>query len=342
MYHRLRQRLCPDIAVDLGTANTVVGVSRHGILLDEPSVVAVRQGGRQVLGRGGAVGRLAKQMIGRAPDGVVAVRPLHAGVVTDFELCETLLAYFLKKVGRQTLGLRPRVLLAVPASVTQVERQAVFAAADRAGAGRTYLIDDALAAGVGSGLPLAEPLASMICDLGAGTTEIAVLCLGEVAARESLRVGGDACDEAITTLLHNRFSLKVGPQTAERLKIELGSAAPLEQELTSEVGGLDALSGTPRKAVVTSEDVREVLADPLGRIESALRRVIERCPPELVSDLSDHGLVISGWHVVATRDRHTIGRVSGHSGAACAGTPPHRGPWSDGLPRRIPLVAGVS
>ena len=294
MYQRLRRQLCPDLGIDLGTANTVAGAVGAGIVFSEPSVVAVRHGTRQVLGRGTAVGKLARQMLGRTPDGVTAVRPLRAGVVTDFELAEALLRYFLQKAGRQGLGLRPRVILSVPAGVTQVERRAVFNAAERAGAGQVFLIDAARAASIGAGLPIAEPIASMICDLGGGTTEIAVLCLGDIVSGRSLRLGGDDFDEAIAESLRQNFALKIGPHTAERLKIELGSAAPLDEELTLEVGGLDAVSGAPRKAVITSEDVREAVAGLLGRIVTGLRAVIEGCPPELVADLADQGVLLCG------------------------------------------------
>jgi rod shape-determining protein MreB len=294
MYQRLRRRLCPDLAVDLGTANTLVGVAGEGVTLDEPSVVALRHGTRQVLGRGTAVGRLAKQMLGREPEGVTTVRPLRAGVVTDFELCEAMLRYFLGKAGRQPFGLRPRVVLTAPGGVTPVERRAVFNAAERAGAGQVFLLDEAFAAALGAGLPLTEPIASMVCDVGSGTTDAAVFSLGECVAGTSLRAGGDDMDAAVTEHVRRRYALKIGPQTAERLKIDLGSAAPLDDELTAEVGGLDAVSGVPRKAVVTSEDVREALGDVLTKIVAGLRSVVERCPPELVADLADQGIVLTG------------------------------------------------
>ena len=294
MINRLRQRLCPDLGVDLGTANTLVGAAGVGLTVDEPSVVAVRHGTRHVLGHGTAIGRLAKQMLGRTPDGMTAVRPLRGGVVTDFDLCEAMLRYFFRKAGRQPYGLRPRVVIAVPSGVTDVERRAVFNAAERAGAGQVFLIEEARAAGIGAGLPIAEPIASMICDVGGGTTEVAVLSLGEIVAGRSLRVGGDDMDEAVAEHVRRAFSLKVGPQTAERLKIELGSAAPLDEELAREIGGLDAVSGAPRKATLTSEDVREALRGPLDRIVAALRSVVEQCPPEIVADLADHGLTLVG------------------------------------------------
>jgi rod shape-determining protein MreB len=294
MIQRLRQQLCPDLAIDLGTASTRIAVAGEGIVLDEPSVVALRHGTRQVLGRGTAVGRLAKQMIGRTPEGVTAVQPIRAGVVADFEVCEAMLRYFLNKSGRQRLGLRSRVIVAASRGATPVEHRAVFNAAERAGAGEVFVLDKALAAGIGAGLPVAEPIASMLCDLGGGTTEIAVFSLGETVASKTIRLGGDAFDEAIAEYLRRQFAMIVGPRTAERLKHEFGSALPLDEELTEEIGGLDAVSGAPRKCVVTSEDIREALGDSLRRIVVGLRGTIEICPPEIASDLADNGLVLTG------------------------------------------------
>lgn len=301
MIQRLRQQFCPDLAVDLGTVSTRVVVAGSGIVLDEPSVVALRHGTRQVLGRGTAVGRLARQMLGRTPEGVTAVQPIRAGVVADFEVCEAMLRYFLGKAGRQRLGLRPRVIVTVSPGATPVERRAVFNATERSGAGEVLLIDKAFAAGIGSGLPVAEPIASMLCDLGGGTSEIAVFSLGETIASKSIRLGGDAFDEAITDYLRRHFAMIVGPHTAERLKREIGSALPLDEELTEEIGGLDAVSNAPRKCVLTSEDLREALRDPLHRIIAALRATIEQCPPEIVADLADHGLVLTGGGALLRR-----------------------------------------
>ncbi|MGC1272364.1 MAG: rod shape-determining protein [Planctomycetaceae bacterium] len=311
MFHRLRRQLCPDLAVDLGTANTLIGVAGEGITLDEPSVVALRHGTRQVLGQGTAVGRLARQMLGRTPEGVTAVRPVRAGVVTDFEVCEAMLRYFVRKAGRQSFGLRPRLIVAVPGGITPVERRAVFNSAERAGAGQVFLLDEAYAAGVGVGLPVTEPLASMVCDIGGGTTGIAVFSLGEIVAGKSLRLGGDDMDEAIVEYLRRSYALKIGLPSAERLKLELGSAAPLEQELTAEVGGLDAVSGVPRKAVVTSEDIRAALADSLERIVAGLRSVIEQCPTELVADLADRGVVLSGGGALLRQLDHRLSEELG-------------------------------
>lgn len=294
MLNRLRRWLCPDLAIDLGTANTLVSVQGRGVALDEPSVVALEKGTRRVLGKGAAVGKLARQMLGRTPDSITAVRPLKDGVITDYELCEAMLRYFIRKVGRQTAGLRPRVIIAVPGDITPVEKRAVFNSAERAGAGRVYLIEESRAASIGAGLPISEPVASMVCDIGGGTTEVAILSLGDVVAGHSIRVGGDEMDEAIVEYLKQRFSLRIGVQTAERLKIKIGSAFPLDEELTANVSGLDTVGGVPRKAVVTSEEIREALRTPLEAVLNCIKTVLERCKPELVADLADHGLVLTG------------------------------------------------
>jgi rod shape-determining protein MreB and related proteins len=294
MLSRFRQWMCPDLGIDLGTANTLVALQGEGIVIDEPSVVALQKGTRQVLGRGSAVGKLAKQMLGRTPDSITAVRPLKDGVITDFELCEAMLQYFIKKAVRQSRGLRPRVVIAVPGGITPVEKRAVFNSAERAGAGRVYLIEESKAASIGAGLPISEPMASMVCDIGGGTSEVAVLSLGEIVSSQSCRVAGDELDEAIIEYLKQHFSLRIGDQTAEQVKMEIGSAYPLERELTCEVRGLDTISGVPRKAVVTSEEIRAALQEPLQAILACVKAVIERCDPELVADLADTGIVLTG------------------------------------------------
>ncbi len=294
MFHRLRRWFCPDIGIDLGTANTLVALQGEGIVLEEPSVVALEKGTRRVLGNGTAVGKLAKQMLGRTPESITAVRPLQDGVITDFELCEAMLRYFIRKAMRRAHGLRPRVVIAVPGGITPVEKRAVFNSAERAGAGRVYLIEEAKAAGIGAGLPISEPLANLVCDIGGGTTEVAILSLADVVVSRSIRVAGDELDEAIIEYMKQQFSMRIGRQAAERIKIELGSAAPLDQELTAEVRGLDLISGTPRKAVVTSEEIREALYEPLQAILNCVRTVIEQCDPELVGDIVDHGVVLTG------------------------------------------------
>lgn len=294
MLNRLRRWLCPDLAIDLGTANTLVAVQGRGIVLDEPSVVALQKGSRKVLGRGTAVGKLAKQMLGKTPDSITAVRPLQDGVITDFELCEAMLRYFIQKAIRKSGGLRPRVVIAVPGSITPVEKRAVFNSAERAGAGQVYLIPESKAAGIGAGLPIAEPMASMVCDIGGGTTDVAIFSLADTVAARSIRIAGDEMDEAIVEYLKQNYSLRIGNQTAEQLKMEIGSAAPLDQELTAEVRGRDTISGVPRKAIVTSEEIREALREPVAAILNCVKSVIEQCDPELVADLVDNGIVLTG------------------------------------------------
>ncbi len=294
MLNRLRSWLSPDIALDLGTANTLMALQGRGVVLDEPSVVALQKGTRRVLGRGTAVGKLARQMLGRTPDSITAVKPIRNGVITDFELCEAMLRYFLQKASHQTPGFRPRVVVAVPGSITPVEKRAVLNSLERAGAGRVYLIAESKAAGIGAGMPLSEPLASLVCDIGGGTTEIAVFSLGESVASRSLRTAGDELDEALVEYVRQHFSLRIGPQTAEQIKIRIGSAYPLDQEQTTEVRGLDIVSSVPRKAIITSEEVREALKGPLMTMLGGIKSVVEQCDPELVADLADTGLVLSG------------------------------------------------
>ncbi len=294
MLNRLRQWICPDLAIDLGTANTLVSVNGEGIVLDEPSVVALEKGTRRILGRGTAVGKLAKQMLGRTPESITAIRPLKDGVIQDFELCEAMLHYFIKKAVRQNRGLRPRVVIAVPGGISPVEKRAVFNSAERAGAGRVYLIEEARAASIGAGLPISEPLASMVCDIGGGTTEVAVMSLGEIVSSQSIRIAGDEMDLAIAEFLRQRYSLRIGLQTAEQLKISIGSAYPLHSELTAEVRGLDTVGGIPRRATITSEEIRQALKGPLESMMESIRTVIQRCDPQLVADLAETGLVLTG------------------------------------------------
>jgi rod shape-determining protein MreB len=294
MLNRLREWLCPDLGIDLGTTNTRIAVRGAGVVLDEPTVLALERRSRKVLGRGGAIGKLASQMVGRTPDSILSVSPVRHGVITDFELCEVMLRYFMQKAASQGGGFRPRCLVSVPCEISAVEKRAVYNSIERAGAGRVYLIDHARAASIGAGLPISEPLANMVCDLGGGTTECAILSLGEVVAGKSIRVAGQDFDEAIIDYLRQHYSLRIGRPTAEQLKIEIGSAAPLEQELSHEVRGLDSISGIPRKAVLTSEEVRVALGECLWKIVSCIKATIEQCDPELIGDLADMGLTLTG------------------------------------------------
>lgn len=281
------------MGVDLGSATTRILIEGRGTVVREPSVVAVATRTGEVLGRGTAVGRLAKQMIGRTPDGIEAVRPVQAGAITDFGVCEALLQYLVGKARGRQRG-RPIFIIAVPDKLTAVERQAVFNSAERAGAAGVGLLRESSAAAIGAGLPLSEPLASLVCDVGAGTTEVAALSLGDAVARESIRVAGDAFDAAIAAWLRRHYALRIGAAESERLKRQVGSAFPLDHELDAEVRGLDTASGVPRRAVVTSEEVREALIDPLDEVTDAIRRVIERLDPAMVADVADCGVVLAG------------------------------------------------
>ncbi len=294
MLQRLLKRFSSDLAVDLGTANTLVGVLGEGLVLDEPSAVAVAQSTGRILSGGCAVGHLAKQMQGRTPDSISVERPLRDGVITDFELCEAMLAYFLRKAQRPGPRLKPRVLAAVPGCITAVEKRAVYNSFHRAGARKVWLLSEAKAAAIGAGLPVAEPIANMICDIGGGTTETAVISLADTVAAESIRVGGDAMDRAIVDYLRRHYSLRVGLPSAERLRIDAGSAFPLEQERTEQVSGLDTVSGLPRKATVTSEEVRQALEEPLGQILQSITAALDHCSPDLAADLVDSGIVLCG------------------------------------------------
>jgi rod shape-determining protein MreB and related proteins len=294
-----------DLAVDLGTVNTLVGVPGEGIVVDEPTVVAVEKASGRVLSGGGAVGLMAKQMEGRTPEGIRVVRPMQGGVITDFRLCEALLRHFLRKARRPGWRLKPRVLVGVPGCITPVEKRAVFNSLLRAGAGKVWILSEALAAAVGAELPIAEPVASMVCDLGGGTTEIAVISLGETVSGESIRVGGDAFDKAVVDYLKRHFSLRVSLPTAERLRIEIGSAYPLEEEKTAEASGLDTVTGLPRKATVTSEEIRQALGEPLEKILEALRDALDQCSPDLAADLVHGGLTLCGGGALLRRlDRY--------------------------------------
>ena len=294
MLDRLLKHFRCDLALDLGTANTRIGVLGQGIVLDEPSVVAVERESGQVLSGGCAVGQLARQMQGRTPESIRVVRPLRDGVITDFTLCEAMLRYFLSKAQPAGRRLRPRVLVGVPGGITQVEKRAVFNSFFRAGAGQVWLMPQAKAAAIGAGLPIAEPLASMVCDLGGGTTEVAVMSLADTVADRSIRTGGDRMDQAIVDYLRRHYSLRVGLPAAERLRIEAGSAAPLDEERNVEISGLDTVSGLPRKATLPTEEIRQALAEPLEEIVEAVKMTLDRCGPDLAADLLDRGMVLCG------------------------------------------------
>jgi len=284
-----------DMGIDLGTANTLVCVPGRGIILSEPSVVAVKRGTNEVLLDGMAVGDRAKEMLGKTPGNIQAVRPMKDGVIADFEICESMLRYFIRRVqGNRKILANPQVVIAIPSGITPVEKQAVIHSAERAGAREVFLIEEPMAAGIGLGLPVEDPTASMVVDIGGGTTEVAVLALAGIVEKESIRVAGDAMDEAITEYMKSEFSLLIGPLTAERIKMAIGSAWPLEQELQLTVKGRDAKMGLPRAATVNSEQIREALKEPVEAIITAVRNTLESTDPELCADLVDRGVVICG------------------------------------------------
>ncbi|HWC88549.1 MAG TPA: rod shape-determining protein [Pirellulales bacterium] len=311
MLNRISGLFTADLAIDLGTANTLVSVAGEGLVVNEPSVVAVEGNSHRILGGGSAVGHLARQMLGRTPGSISVVRPLSAGVITNFELCEAMLRYFMRKAQRHGWMLRPRVVVGAPASITSVEKRALFNSAHRAGARQVFLVPEAKAAAIGVGLPVAEPVASMICDIGGGTTEIAVLSLSDIVSQQSIRVGGDSMDQSIVDYLRRQFSLRIGISSAERLRIDIGSAYPLERELVDEVSGVDTASGLPRKATVTSEQIREALDEPLARILEAIKLTLDGCSPDLAGDLVDHGLVLAGGGSLLRGLDHFIAEQTG-------------------------------
>ncbi|MGV6814396.1 MAG: MreB/Mrl family cell shape determining protein [Phycisphaerales bacterium] len=282
------------MGIDLGTCNTLVAVRGQGIVLNEPSVVAVRKGTNQVLKNGQAVGWVAKEMLGKTPGSITAIRPLKDGVISDFEITEAMLNYFITKVTGRVRMLGPRVVISIPSGITAVEKRAVFDSAEHAGARKTYLLEEPIAAAIGAGLPFAEPTASMIVDIGGGTTEVAIMTLADIANCESIRVAGDDMDEAIIGHMKRNYSLMIGEQTAERIKIQIGSAAPIGEETKMDVRGRDMVSGLPRKTEITSEEIREALKEPVYNIIEAVTRTLERTEPELAADLVDNGIMLAG------------------------------------------------
>jgi rod shape-determining protein MreB len=278
------------MAVDLGTANTLIYVRGHGIVLNEPSVVAVNvRDGKPV-----AVGMEAKRMMGRAPSHIAVVRPLKDGVIADFEICEKMLRYFIQKVHRSR-WVKPRMVICVPSGITGVEARAVQDAAEYAGARKpAYIIEEPMAAAIGAGLPVQEPAGNMIVDIGGGTTEVAVISLGGIVTSQSVRIAGDELDEAVLQYVKKEYSLALGERTAEEIKIQMGSAYPLEEELTAEVRGRDLVSGLPKTISLTTEQVREALEEPVASIVDAVKATLDRTPPELAADIMEQGIMITG------------------------------------------------
>ncbi len=278
-----------DMAVDLGTANTLVYVRGRGIVLSEPSVVAIDQRSGEIH----AVGVEAKRMLGRTPGTITAIRPLKDGVIADFDVTEQMLRHFIHKANGNRFA-HPRVIVCVPSGVTGVEKRAVEEATLSAGARQAYLIEEPMAAAIGAGLPVSDPTGSMIVDIGGGTTEVAVISLGGIVVSQSIRVGGDEMDEAIVNHLRKEYKLLIGQQTSEEVKLEIGSAWPLAEEVQAEVRGRDMLTGLPKTVVLGSEDVRRALDEPVTQIIDAIRGTLDKTPPELAADIMDRGIVLAG------------------------------------------------
>lgn len=290
MFGKIAGYFSTDIGIDLGTANTLVYVKDRGIVLREPSVVAIQAGTNRVL----AVGEEAKRMLGRTPGSIVAIRPLRAGVIADFEVTEAMLRYFIRKVHGRRQWVRPRVIVAVPSGITEVEKRAVKDSALHAGAREVHLIEEPMAAAIGVGLPVQEPAGNMIVDIGGGTTEVALISLAGIVCKRSVRFGGDEMDEAIVQYMKRVYNLMIGERTAEAIKVTLGSAYDLGEEKGMDVKGRDLIAGLPKTLTIHSREIREALHEPVSQIVDAVRTTLEHCPAELAADLVDRGLVLCG------------------------------------------------
>ena len=295
-----------DLAIDLGTANTCVYVKDHGIVLREPSVVAVRKDSRRVL----AVGMEAKRMLGKTPGNIDAIRPMKDGVIADFEVTEAMLRYFIAKAHQSRRLVRPRMIICVPTGITQVEKRAVKESAHSAGAREVYLIEEPMAAAIGANLPVQEPTSNMVVDIGGGTTEVAVISLSGIVYSKSVRVGGDKMDEAIMTYVKRKFNMLIGEATAEHIKISIASAAPLDPELEMEVKGRDLVTGIPQNIIITSEEVRKSISEQVDAIVLAVRVALEQTPPELAADIVDRGIVLTGGGALLKRLDHLLRNVT--------------------------------
>ena len=304
---RFAGRFSRDMGIDLGTANTLVHVQGRGILLREPSVVAVNKADNKIL----HVGEEAKRMIGRTPGSIVAIRPLKDGVIADFDQTERMLRYFIQKVHRRKGFVHPQVVVGIPSGITEVERMAVIEATKKAGAKEAFLIEEPMAAAIGAGLPVSEPVGTMIVDIGGGTSEVAVISFGDIAAARSIRVAGDEIDEAIIAYVRQVFNLYIGDRTAELCKFTIGSAFAMEQEVTMELRGRDLLSGLPRQATISSAQVREAIADPVNAIVETVKETLEDTPPELAADIMDCGIVLAGGGALLRGLDRLISRETG-------------------------------
>jgi rod shape-determining protein MreB len=299
--------LSNDIGIDLGTANTLVFAKDKGIVLREPSVVAIHTGTRKVH----AVGLDAKKMLGRTPGNITALRPMRDGVIADFEITEAMLRYFIKKVHSNMSVVPPRVVVAVPSGITEVERRAVRESAIHAGARDVLLLEEPMAAAIGVGLPIDEPAANMIVDIGGGTTEVAIISLAGIVYSKSIRVGGDELDAAIINYMKRAYNLLIGERTSEEIKVKIGSAAPLEEELSLEVKGRDSVAGLPKTLHISSQEIREALTDTVNAIVDLVRNALERCPPELSADLVDRGFVLAGGGALLKNLDHLLSDATG-------------------------------
>ncbi len=279
-----------DVAIDLGTATTLVYVKGRGIVLQEPSLVVVHRASNQIL----AVGNDAKLMLGRTPGSIVAIRPMKDGVIADFEITERMLRFFISKVHNRRSLIRPRIVVAIPSGCTEVEKRAVRDSAEQAGAREVFLIEEPMAAAIGAGMPIAEPQGNMIVDIGGGTTEVAVISLGDVVYGRSIRTAGDELDEAVVNYIKKTYNILIGERTAEDIKIQIGSAFPLEQELRMQIKGRDLVTGLPKTIELTSQEIRGALEEPLSQIIEAIKMTLERTPPELAADIVDRGIILAG------------------------------------------------
>jgi len=290
VFSKLSNFLTNDVAIDLGTANTLVFVKGSGIVLNEPSVVAIDQTTKKIY----AVGLEAKAMLGKTPDHIAAVRPMKDGVIADFQITEMMLREFIRKSQKQKLFIRPRIVIAVPSGITEVEKRAVRDSAEHAGAREVYLIAEPIAAAVGVGLPVDKPSGNMIIDIGGGTTEIAVIALDGIVANSSIRVGGDELDEAIVNYVKRTYNMLIGEQSAEQIKIKIGTATKVNPVIDMEVKGRDLVAGIPKNLKLTSDEIRDAISEPIAQIVDALKDALEQTPPELAADIVDRGIVMTG------------------------------------------------
>src|SRR5207244_2148024 len=279
-----------DLAIDLGTANTLVYARGKGIVVNEPSIVAINK----ITGEVEAVGKEAKEMLGRTPGNIVAIKPMKDGVIADFKVTEKMLNYFIQKAHNRKMLVHPRIVIGVPSEITQVEKRAVMDSAYRAKASEVYLVEQAMVAAIGAGLPITEPSGNMVVDIGGGTTDIAVISLAGIVYSKSVRVAGNEMDESVIQYIKKKYNLLIGERTAEQIKLEIGSAFPLDEPMTMEIKGRDLIEGIPKTLTITDAEIREALAEPISIIVNAVRVALERTPPELSADIVDRGIVLTG------------------------------------------------